>query len=110
MQGALTLGENIADLAGLVVAHDAYRLSLGGKKAPVIDGTTGDQRFYLGWGQVWRTKYREPILRQILLSDPHAPGMQRANIVRNLDAWYDTFGVRPGQKLYLTNEQRIRIW
>lgn len=110
VQGALTLGENIADLAGLVVAHDAYRLSLGGKKAPVIDGTTGDQRFYLGWGQVWRTKYREPILRQILLSDPHAPGMQRANIVRNLDAWYDTFGVRPGQKLYLTNEQRIRIW
>ncbi len=110
VQGALTLGENIADLAGLTVALDAYRLSLGGKKAPVIDGTTGEQRFYLGWGQVWRTKYREPILRQLLLSDPHSPGPQRANIVRNLDPWYAAFGARPGQDLYLTDEQRVRIW
>ena len=110
VQGALTLGENIADLAGLTVALDAYRLSLGGKKAPVIDGTTGEQRFYLGWGQVWRTKYREPILRQLLLSDPHSPGPQRANIVRNLDPWYTAFGARPGQNLYLADEQRVRIW
>jgi putative endopeptidase len=110
VQGALTLGENIADLAGVIVSYDAYRLSLGGKKAPVIDGTTGEQRYYLGYGQVWRTKYREPILRQILLSDPHSPGVQRANIVRNVDTWYDAFGARPGQKLYLTKEQRIRIW
>ncbi len=110
VQGALTLGENIADLAGLIVSYDAYKLSLGGKKAPVIDGTTGEQRFYLGWGQVWRTKYREPILRQILLSDPHAPGMQRTNIVRNVDTWYDAFGARAGQKLYLTKDQRVRTW
>jgi putative endopeptidase len=110
VQGGLTLGENIADLAGLTVSLDAYHRSLGGKPAPVIDGTTGDQRFYLGWAQVWRTKYREPILRQLLLSDPHSPGMQRANIVRNLDPWYAAFGAKPGQKLYLTNEQRIRIW
>ncbi|SEJ20595.1 endothelin-converting enzyme Metallo peptidase. MEROPS family M13 [Sphingomonas sp. OV641] len=110
VQGALTLGENIADLAGIIVSYDAYRLSLGGKKAPVIDGTTGAQRFYLGYGQVWRTKYRDPILRQILLSDPHSPGMQRANIVRNVDTWYEAFGARPGQKLYLNDEQRVRIW
>lgn len=110
VQGALTLGENIADLAGLTVSYDAYQLSLGGKKAPVIDGTTGQQRFYLGYGQVWRTKYREPILRQILLSDPHSPGMQRTNAVRNIDTWYDAFGARPGQKLYLPKEQRVRIW
>jgi putative endopeptidase len=110
VQGALTLGENIADLAGLTVSLDAYRLSLGGKKAPVIDGTTGEQRFYLGWAQVWRTKYREPMLRQLLLSDPHSPGPQRTDIVRNLDPWYAAFGPRPGQKLYLTNEQRVRIW
>lgn len=110
VQGALTLGENIADLAGLTVSLDAYHRSLGGKKAPVIDGTTGDQRFYLGWGQVWRTKYREPILRQILLSDPHSPGPERANVVRNLDPWYAAFGAKPGQKLYLSDQQRIRIW
>ncbi|OWK32357.1 M13 family metallopeptidase [Sphingomonas mucosissima] len=110
VQGALTLGENIADLAGLIVSYDAYQLSLAGKKAPVIDGTTGQQRFYLGYGQVWRTKYREPILRQLLLSDPHAPGMQRTNIVRNVDTWYDAFGARAGQKLYLSKEQRVRIW
>jgi putative endopeptidase len=110
VQGGLTLGENIADLAGLTVSLDAYHRSLGGRPAPVIDGTTGDQRFYLGWAQVWRTKYREPILRQLLLSDPHSPGMQRANIVRNLDPWYAAFGAKPGQKLYLTNEQRVRIW
>ncbi len=110
VQGALTLGENIADLAGLTVALDAYHRSLGGKKAPVIDGTTGDQRFYLGWAQVWRTKYREPMLRQLLLSDPHSPGPQRANVVRNLDPWYAAFGAKPGQKLFLTDDQRVRIW
>ncbi|ONF96005.1 M13 family metallopeptidase [Sphingomonas jeddahensis] len=110
VQGALTLGENIADLAGLTVSLDAYRLSLGGKKAPVIDGTTGEQRFYLGWAQVWRTKYRDQTLRQLLLTDPHSPGPERANVVRNLDPWYSAFGARPGQKLFLTDEQRIRIW
>jgi putative endopeptidase len=110
VQGGLTLGENIADLAGLTVAIDAYHRSLNGKTAPVIDGVTGAQRFYLGWAQVWRTKYREPMLRQLLLSDPHSPGMQRADIVRNLDPWYAAFDAKPGQKLYLSDQQRIRIW
>lgn len=110
VQGALTLGENIADLAGLTVSLDAYHRSLGGKPAPVIAGVTGDQRFYLGYGQIWRTKYREPFLRQMLLSDPHSPGPERTNIVRNLEPWYQAFGVKAGQKLYLTNEQRVSIW
>ena len=93
VQGELTLGENIADLAGLTVALDAYHKSLGGKPAPIIDGTTGDQRFYYGWAQVWRTKWREPALRQALLSDPHSPGHERVLTVRNLDPWYAAFGV-----------------
>ncbi|MGK6319853.1 M13 family metallopeptidase [Sphingomonas sp. DT-204] len=110
VQGALTLGENIADLAGLTVAHEAYRKSLNGKPAPVIDGLTGDQRFYLGWAQVWRSKYREPILRQQLLSDPHSPGPERVATVRNLDPWYDAYKPKPGEKLYLAPDQRVRIW
>ncbi len=110
MQGALTLGENIADLAGLSVALDAYHRSLGGKPAPVIGGYTGDQRFYLGWAQVWRSKYREAALRQQLLTDPHSPGEQRTAVVRNLDAWYSAFGAQPGQKLYLADGDRVRIW
>jgi putative endopeptidase len=110
IQGKLTMGENVADLAGLTVAHDAYVASLGGKDAPVIDGTTGDQRFYLGWAQVWRRNYREPNLRQRLLTDPHSPSEQRAAIVRNLDPWYPAFGVQPGQKLYLAPADRVRIW
>ena len=99
--GKLTMGENVADLAGLTVAHDAYVASLGGKDAPVIDGTTGDQRFYLGWAQVWRRNYREPNLRQRLLTDPHSPSEQRVATIRNLDPWYKAFNVQPGQKLYL---------
>ncbi len=110
IKGELTLGENIADLAGLTVALDAYHRSLGGKPAPVIDGTTGDQRFYEGWAQVWRTKYREPALRAQLISNPHSPGEQRTATVRNLDAWYKAFDVTPGEKMYLTPEQRVRIW
>ena len=110
IQGALTLGENIADLAGLTVALDAYHRSLGGKPAPIIDGTTGDQRFYYGWAQVWREKVREQALRSQLLSDPHSPGHQRVLTVRNLDPWYAAFKVRPGQKGYLAPEQRVRIW
>jgi putative endopeptidase len=110
VKGALTLGENSADLAGLSVAHDAYLKTLGGKTAPVIDGYTGDQRFYLGWAQVWRRSYREATLRQRLLTDPHSPSEQRANIVRNMDPWYAAFKPTPGQKLYLTPEQRVRIW
>ncbi|MBS0478962.1 MAG: M13 family metallopeptidase [Proteobacteria bacterium] len=110
VNGKLTLGENSADLAGLSVAYDAYRKSLGGNPAPVLDGYTGDQRFYLGWAQVWRRNYREQNLRQRLLTDPHSPSEQRANIVRNMDPWYAAFKPQPGQKLYLAPEQRVRIW
>ncbi|WP_375397357.1 M13 family metallopeptidase [uncultured Sphingomonas sp.] len=110
VKGALTLGENSADLAGLAVAFDAYHKSLGGKAAPTLDGYSGDQRFYLGWAQVWRRSYREANLRQRLLTDPHSPSEQRANIVRNMDGWYAAFGAKPGQKLYLAPDQRVRIW
>lgn len=110
VQGALTLGENVADLAGLTVAYDAYKKSLGGVPAPEIDGTTGDQRFYLGWAQVWRRNYREKTLEQRLLTDPHSPSQQRAWVVRNLDPWYGAFAPQPGSKLFLTPEQRVRIW
>jgi putative endopeptidase len=110
VQGKLTMGENVADLAGLTVAHDAYIASLGGKAPPAIDGTSADQRFYLGWAQVWRRNYREPNLRQRLLTDPHSPSEQRVATVRNLDPWYPAFDVQPGQNLYLTPEQRVRIW
>jgi putative endopeptidase len=110
VNGKLTMGENVADLAGLTVAHDAYIASLKGAAPPVIDGTTGDQRFYLGWAQVWRRNYREPNLRQRLLTDPHSPSEQRANIVRNMGPWYSAFNVQPGQKLYLAPAERVRIW
>ncbi|MEO6198680.1 MAG: M13-type metalloendopeptidase [Sphingomicrobium sp.] len=110
VNGKLTMGENVADLAGLTVAHDAYIASLGGKPAPVIDGMTGDQRFYLGWAQVWRRSYREANLRQRLLTDPHSPSQQRTDIVRNMDPWYPAFDVKTGQTLYLPPEQRVRIW
>ena len=110
VNGRLTMGENVADLAGLTVAYDAYKHSLGGQPAPVLDGTTGDQRFYLGWAQVWRRNYREENLLQRLLTDPHSPSPQRTSVVRNLDPWYPAFDVQAGQKLYLTPEQRVRIW
>lgn len=110
VNGHLTLGENTADLAGLTLAHDAYVRSLDGKKPPVIDGTTGDQRFYLGWAQVWRRNYREANLMQRLLTDPHSPSAQRAWVVRNLDPWYEAFQVTPDQKLYLAPKDRVRIW
>ena len=110
VNGKLTLGENMADLAGLSVSHDAYELSLGGKPAPVIDGFTGDQRFYLGYAQVWRTKYRDPILRQQVLTNPHSPGQQRTDEVRNKDLWYKAFDVQQGEALYLPPEQRVNVW
>ena len=110
VQGKLTMGENVADLAGLTVAYDAWKTSLNGQAPRVIDGFTGDQRFYLGWAQVWRRNYREANLRQRLLTDPHSPSEQRAAVVRNLDPWYSAFGVQAGQKLYLTPAQRVRIW
>ena len=110
VKGAFTLGENIGDLGGLAVALDAYHASLGGKPAPVIDGMTGDQRFFLGWAQVWRRNYREANLRQRLVTDPHAPSQYRADIVRNFDAWYDAFKPAPDGKLSLKPEDRVKIW
>lgn len=110
VQGAFTLGENIGDLAGLSVALDAYHASLGGKPAPVIDGLTGDQRFFLGWAQVWRRNYREANLRQRLITDPHSPSRYRADIVRNFDAWYDAFKPKAGEALYLAPKDRVKIW
>ncbi|WP_447752571.1 M13 family metallopeptidase [Sphingopyxis fribergensis] len=110
IKGEFTLGENIGDLAGLTIAYEAYRNSLGGQPAPVIDGVSGDQRFFLGWAQIWRRNYREADLRQRLLTDPHAPAIQRVWMVRNIDAWYPAFGVRPGQKLYLEKSKRVRVW
>ena len=97
-------------LAGLSAAYDAYLASQGGKAPPVIDGTTGAERFYLGWAQVWRRNYREANLMQRLLTDPHAPSEYRADIVRNMDPWNEAFKPQPGQKLYLAPEARVRIW
>ncbi len=110
VKGEFTLGENIGDLAGLTIAYDAYKTSLNGKDAPIIEGTTGDQRFFLGWAQVWRRKYREANLRQRLITDPHSPSEQRAWVVRNLDKWYDAFQPKQDEKLYLAPEKRVRIW
>ncbi|HEY4940670.1 MAG TPA: M13 family metallopeptidase [Rhizomicrobium sp.] len=109
--GANTLGENIADLAGLTIALKAYHLSLGGKPAPVMDGYTGDQRFFLAFGQIWRQKQRESALRTQTLSNEHSPAEFRViGTTRNIDAWYDAFDVKPGDKYYLAPEQRIRLW
>jgi putative endopeptidase len=110
VKGEFTLGENIGDLAGLTIAHDAYIRSLGGKPAPVIDGFTADQRFYLGWAQIWRRNYREADLRQRLLTDAHSPSIQRAWVVRNLDPWYGAYGVKSGDALYLDPSKRVRVW
>jgi putative endopeptidase len=110
VKGEFTLGENIGDLAGLTVAYDAYRVSLNGTEPPVLDGMTGDQRFFLGWAQVWRRNYREANLRQRLITDPHSPSAQRAWVVRNLDKWYDAFQPKVDGKLYLKPEDRVRIW
>lgn len=110
LNGKLTINENIADVAGLGAAYEAYKASLGGKPAPVIDGLTGDQRFFLAFAQSWAAKWRPEALRQIVLTNEHAPDQFRAQTVRNIDAWYPAFGVKPGQKLYLAPDQRVKIW
>ena len=110
LDGTFTLGENIGDLAGLTIAYDAYKKSLGGKPAPVIDGLTGDQRFFLGWAQVWRRNYREQNLAQRITTDPHSPSIQRTWVSRNLDPWYKAYNIKEGQKLYLAPKDRVRIW
>jgi len=109
--GKNTLGENIADLAGLTIALKAYHLSLDGKPAPVVDGFTGDQRFFLGYGQIWRSKYRENAVRTQTLSDEHTVAPFRViGASRNVDGWYDAFGVKPSDKYYLPPDQRIHLW
>jgi putative endopeptidase len=107
----LTMGENIADLAGVLVAHDAYKKSLGGEEAPVIDGLTGDQRFFLAYAQVWRAKAREDSLRNQVATDPHSPARYRTIApLRNVDAWYEAFGITPDDAMYIAPEDRARIW
>ena len=107
----LTMGENIADFAGLNVALDAYHRSLNGKEAPVIDGLTGDQRFFLAYAQVWRNKTREDALRNQVTTDPHSPARYRTIVpIRDLDAWYKAFNIQPGDKLYIAPEDRVHIW
>jgi putative endopeptidase len=111
INGRLTLGENIADLGGVLLALDAYKASLGGAESPVIDGFTGEQRVMLGWAQKWRRKTREADVRRYLGSDPHAPNGVRAEApLRDVDSWYRAFDVVPGDKLYLPPDQRVRIW
>jgi endothelin-converting enzyme len=111
VNGQLTLGENIGDLSGLAVAYKAYKLALAGQAAPEIDGFTGDQRFFIGWAQVWARKYRDDEMRKRLLTDPHSPSEYRCNgIVRNMPAFADAFGVKSGDRLYLPPEQVVRIW
>jgi putative endopeptidase len=111
VNGDLTMGENIADLGGLTMGLEAYHASLEGKPAPVFDGLTGDQRVFLGWAQAWCGKLRDDAIRRMVVSDPHSPRMYRVNgAVRNIDAWYDAFGVKPDDKLYVPPADRVRIW
>ena len=111
VNGALTLGENIGDNSGVAIAYKAYKLSLGGKPAPVIDGLTGDQRFFMGFAQVWRIKVRDAQQIALIKSDTHSPGQFRANgSLMNHPAFYEAFGVKPGDKMYLPPEQRVSIW
>jgi predicted metalloendopeptidase len=111
INGQLTLGENIADLGGLTIAFHAYQKSLQGKEAPVIDGWTGEQRFFLGWAQVWARKYRDDELRRRLLIDPHSPSQYRVNgIVTNMPEFYKTFNVKEGDQLFRPESARVKIW
>ncbi|HEY6348206.1 MAG TPA: M13 family metallopeptidase [Candidatus Angelobacter sp.] len=110
VNGRQTLGEDIADVAGISAAFDGYRASLAGKPAPTQDGLSGDQQFFIAFGQNWGTKTREASLRRQILSDEHAPGQYRAATVRNIDAWYSAFNVKPGEKLFLAPPERVRIW
>ncbi len=111
LNGELTLGENIGDLSGMAVAFKAYQISLNGKPAPEIDGFTGQQRFFLGWAQVWRRKYRDAELLKRLVTDPHSPSEFRANgPASNIDAFYDAFAVKPGDRMYRAPNERVKIW
>ncbi|HTK59413.1 MAG TPA: M13 family metallopeptidase [Sphingomicrobium sp.] len=111
INGSLTMGENIGDMSGLEVAYEAYKISLGGKPAPVIDGLTGDQRFFLAFAQAWRGEQRPEAIKTQVASDPHSPRRFRViGPTRNLDAWYEAFKIQPGSKFYLPPEKRVRIW
>jgi putative endopeptidase len=111
INGDLTMGENIGDMSGLEVAHEAYKISLGGKPAPVVDGLTGDQRFFLAFAQAWRGKQRDDAIKTQVASDPHSPRRYRViGPLRNLDAWYSAFNIAPNSKFYIPPEKRVRIW
>jgi putative endopeptidase len=111
VNGDLTMGENIGDMSGLGFGLDAYHVSLKGQPAPVLDGFTGDQRVYLGWAQVWRQKSRDDALKQQIASDPHSPALYRVNgTIRNQPGWYAAFDIKPGDKLYVAPEDRVKIW
>ena len=111
INGRVAMGENIGDLGGLTIALEAYHRSLDGKPATAIDGFTGDQRFFMGWGQVWRTLWRDDALRQQLVNGTHSPGHIRAFApLRNMDAWYAAFGIKQGDPLYIAPQDRVRIW
>jgi putative endopeptidase len=111
LNGGLGIGENIGDHCGVVVGNVAYKLSLNGRPAPVLEGTTGDQRFYLAWSQVWRGLYRDEAMRNQVQTGPHSPPEFRVNgTVQNVDSWYAAFNVRPGDKLYVAPNKRVRIW
>jgi len=105
------MGENIGDIGGLAMAYHAYKLSLNGAEAPVIDGLTGDQRFFLAWGQIWKRAVREEQLKNQIATDPHSPAQFRVNgVVRNMDEWYDAFGVTKEHALWLDPKDRVEIW
>jgi putative endopeptidase len=110
VNGRQTLGEDIADVSGLTAAYRAYHLSLDGKPAPEIDGLSGDQRFFIAFGQAWRSKMRDAALRQQVVTNVHAPAQFRAETVRNHDPWYQAFAIQPDAKLYLKPDQRVKIW
>jgi putative endopeptidase len=111
VNGALTIGENIGDLGGLTIAIKAYQLSLNGKSSPVIDGLTGNQRLFMGWAQCWRQKMRAEEVRRRVATDPHSPDEFRCNqVVRNLDEFYEAFGITENDGLFLPENERVRIW
>jgi endothelin-converting enzyme/putative endopeptidase len=110
VNGRQTLGENIADVAGIAASYDGYHASLAGKTAPTQDGFSGDQQFFIAFGQNWASKSREAAARQQVMTDPHAPAQFRAATVRNIDPWYAAFDVHSGEKLYLAPADRVKIW
>jgi len=111
LNGELTLGENIADIGGLTVSFNAYKLSLNGEESTVLNGFTGEQRVFFGWAQVWRSLFREEALRERILTDPHSPGKYRVNgVMNNMPEFYETFDVKEGDGHYLPEDERVKIW